>query len=400
MNPSSIFGSLESLNTTKYELLNKDTVLLEFCRSNSLASKFNIIKKFSTKVYNPFYLMDNLQFDYWMDNRAIPSNREHLDKLLLSLNLSDDDRFNLLIVNHACSLNDTFWIREKYELNLYNMPLTFEDVNLYKGFKDHVGLITFFGNTSSLGGRIKTPELTTQGMLRKAWRVIKENGKESIYLYKAGTYGFSNSGNENYSEVLACKVAEILGLNHVTYELVNWDSIECCRCELFTSEKVGYYPMKEFIADKFGTKVIWNYSMVSSILGESLIAQLDDLMVFDFIIENQDRHFSNFGLLLDNDTGDVLGLAPIFDNGYSLLNFETSSTFKDYDYYKSSTGTFNIPNVNQATEVIKKNPSRYKHWAKMLMLHLDELNIKGIPNDRVEAVKKLITVRCKYIQSL
>ena len=46
---------------------------------------------------------------------------------------------------------------------------------------------------------MSSPELTTNGMLAKCWRRI--DGK--IYLYKAETNGFANSGLEPYSEYYA-----------------------------------------------------------------------------------------------------------------------------------------------------------------------------------------------------
>lgn len=42
-----------------------------------------------------------------------------------------------------------------------------------------------------------SPELTTNGMLPKAWRFIQGDG---IYLYKGGTFDAANTGNEPYSE--------------------------------------------------------------------------------------------------------------------------------------------------------------------------------------------------------
>ena len=97
-------------------------------------------------------------------------------------------------------------------------------------------------------------------------------------------------------------------------------------------------------------------------------------MVFDFIIENKDRHFSNFGFLVDNDNGEIQSLAPIFDNGYSLLNFEMEQDLIDYDYNKSMIGTFDIENKIQAREVIKKNPQKYKKWANILANNIDKIN--------------------------
>lgn len=43
------------------------------------------------------------------------------------------------------------------------------------------------------------------------------------------------------------------------------------------------------------------------------------MMVFDALICNTDRHLTNFGVLRNSHTGDVLGMAPVFDNGRSLF---------------------------------------------------------------------------------
>ena len=44
-----------------------------------------------------------------------------------------------------------------------------------------------------------------------------------------------------------------------------------------------------------------------------------DMLAFDALVCNTDRHFTNFGVLRDNATGLPVALAPIFDNGRSLF---------------------------------------------------------------------------------
>ncbi|GMB96821.1 hypothetical protein [Helicobacter sp. NHP22-001] len=48
---------------------------------------------------------------------------------------------------------------------------------------------------------------------------------------------------------------------------------------------------------------------------------LSDLMLFDAIIGNVDRHLGNLGMLIDNDTNELIKPAPIFDNGRAFINF-------------------------------------------------------------------------------
>lgn len=377
-----------------YQLMNKDNLVLEFIKADTLEGQFKIIRE-NTKANSPYLLKNNNgELDTWINNRAIPTNREHIEKVLLSLNLDSKERFNLLIVNHAASLNDTYWIKEKNELNIDGKDLEWKDVSLYRGFKEHLGLISFFGNTSSLGGKIKTPELTTQGMLRKAWRMV---GKD-IYLYKGNTYGYANAGNEMYSEIIAWQIAHILNLNYVKYEIEKWNDVYCVRSKLFTSEETGYLTMTEYLNKQLGSRTKWRYGDVCSVLTRNFIEQLNDIMVFDFIIENKDRHFSNFGFLIDNDNGSLKSLAPIFDNGYSLLNFEMEQDFINYDYNKSMIGTFDIENKIQAKEIIKKEPQKYKKWANILANSINKIDFHEVPEQRADAMKKLILSRCKMIQ--
>ena len=45
-----------------------------------------------------------------------------------------------------------------------------------------------------------------------------------------------------------------------------------------------------------------------------------DIFFFDAVIFNTDRHMGNFGYLVDNETNEIAGAAPIFDNGYGLFS--------------------------------------------------------------------------------
>ena len=73
-----------------------------------------------------------------------------------------------------------------------------------------------------------------------------------------------------------------------------------------------------------------NQEQLNDLFGDAY----SDMMVFDSIIINRDRHLGNFGMLVDNNTGEYLKPAPIFDNGYSLLlgaaNYDLAEGFDEY----------------------------------------------------------------------
>lgn len=81
--------------------------------------------------------------------------------------------------------NDSYWI----------VPIgfegTFSEYNLYDNrFSNELSLIAYTGVGADREAFSTSPELTTQGMLRKAWRFIEGEG---IWLYKGGTTGDANA---------------------------------------------------------------------------------------------------------------------------------------------------------------------------------------------------------------
>ena len=52
------------------------------------------------------------------------------------------------------------------------------------------------------------------------------------------------------------------------------------------------------------------------------------MLVFDAVICNTDRHFGNFGFLVDNRTNKIVSPAPLFDHGNSLFNFAGKEGFQ------------------------------------------------------------------------
>ena len=51
------------------------------------------------------------------------------------------------------------------------------------------------------------------------------------------------------------------------------------------------------------------------------------------MIFNTDRHLGNFGYLIDNDTNEIVGAAPIFDNGFGLFSLAMYRPGHRYDEF-------------------------------------------------------------------
>ena len=238
----------------------------------------------------------------------IPKNRAFVDEILKMLGLSINNTKGIIDVCKGLSLNDSYWV----------VPLgfegTFKEYNLYENrFSSVLSLVAYTGVGQSHEAFTTSPELTTQGMLRKAWRFIEGDG---IYLYKGGTEGTANAGREPYSEFYACQIAERMGLHAVHYDLENWKDILASKCRLFTDIDTSYVSIGRIVKSGSIQACLDFYESI----GKDAVEELKSMLVFDAVIYNEDRHFGNFGILRDNRSGKILGSAPIFDNGLSLFN--------------------------------------------------------------------------------
>ena len=244
----------------------------------------------------------------WLRHRTIPKNRAYVHSLLSKTGLSINRPMGIIQVTKGLSLNDCYWVVEE------GFPGRFEQYDLYDNrFNRVLALIAFTGYGSSVRSSLfSSPEFTTNGMLPKCWR--RESGV--IRLYKGGTSGASNTGNEPYSEFYAWQIAQAMGIDAVEYKLTRWKGQLCSTCRLFTSKERAFVPVGRLVTG--GMQAVRLYMEK---LGPAYVDALDDMLVFDAVICNADRHFGNFGFLIDSETNTITAPAPLFDHGNSLFNF-------------------------------------------------------------------------------
>ena len=295
-----------------YTLMHFDTPLVVFSAERQVEANIKILAVHEeNKNLFPLDLAELSEsgIESWIRHRSIPKNRAYVDTLLSSLGLSINRPFDLIRVSKGLSLNDCYWLKQEDSRD------SFDSVNLYDNrFSRVLGQIAFTGyGSSNVSGLTSSPEFTTNGMLPKCWRRI--DGK--IYLYKGGTMGASNTGNEPYSEFYAYQIGKILGVNAVPYSLSKWKNTLCSTCELFTSKDVSFVPVGRIVRSG-GMQAVRAYYKK---LGAEFEKALNDMFIFDALIFNTDRHYGNFGFLIDSHTNEIIAPAPLFDHGNSLFHF-------------------------------------------------------------------------------
>lgn len=327
--------------------------------------------------------LSNKGIEKWLKKRLIPKNRAFVHEILKTLGLSHNDTKGIVDVCKGLSLNDSYWIVPE------SFTGKFVDYNLYENkFARVLSLVAYTGIPGGKTPFTTSPELTTNGALPKAWRVYKNK----ICLFKAGSEGAANTGNEPYSEFYAYQIAKSMNLNAIPYDLAIWKKKLSSYCELFTDINTSFIPIGRIVTEG-GLKAVLEYYQS---LGDEFYQEISSMLVFDALVFNDDRHFGNFGLLRDNHSGEIIKPAPIFDNGVSLFNYAMPDDFKDLVVYskdrKSASGADHLEIAK--TVMGKKQKEQLRHLFGFKFIKHSSYNL---PQQRLNSLEKFINQRLKEL---
>ena len=323
----------------------------------------------------------------WLQWRIIPKNRTFVGEILAQFGLTIDDTKGIIDVCKGLSLNDSYWV----------VPLGFSgkyaDYNLYENrFSEVLSLVAYTGNAGSNEAFTTSPEFTTNGMLPKAWRYIEGDG---IYLYKGGTSGGANTGKEPYSEYYAYQIAERMGLRAVSYDLENWKGILASKCKLFTDIDTSFVPTGRIVKSGGIAACLDFYEAI----GKQALEDFKDMLVFDAVIYNDDRHYSNFGVLRDNHSGKIVAAAPIFDNGRSLFSEAMPEYFGNIgEYAKTRTNPYGVSYDTICKEIMGDRQRR--NLRKLIDFRFERHSSLNLPEERLTAIENQIQLRTRELLAL
>jgi len=374
-----------------YELRLYDETLLSFAITIDVAVGYSL-EVMHVGEHSKLFPMDlELTSDgvmKWLERRVIPKNRTFVEEILRAFGLVLGDTKGIIDVCKGLSLNDSYWIVPE------GFDGKFADYNLYENrFSEILSLVAYTGITQSDAAFSTSPELTTDGMLPKAWRFIEAEG---IFLYKGGTSGFANSGKEPYSEYYASQIAAAMSLDAVHYDLENWKGILASKCKLFTDIDTAFIPIGRIVKTGGLGAVVKYYDELGSRFSDAI----RDMLVFDALIYNEDRHFGNFGLLRDNRSGKVTAPAPIFDNGLSLFSYAMPNNYADIDEYAKTRspayGGTTFEGICQSFMTARQ----IEKLRKMLNFSFKRHPKLNLPEEHLAAIEKHIRKRASLLIGL
>ena len=303
-------------------LMNKNTkvLLAEYDNVNGVFSKiyevYNI--EYAPYILKSYYVKDDVNNDNfrinlseWFKGRGIPSWRDRLDILLHRLDVSAPSE--LLDKAFALSLSDQYWIKPN------DSNINYDNINFFDNDFDYSEFLEASlsknNNTIVTEESLKTPNNTTDGMLKKAW--IIDN--DTRYLIKGG---YKNEILQPFNEVLASEICKRLGFDHVEYTLDTYNDIVVSKCPCFITKDTELITCHQIRNEMKRYNSIEDYEDYINILENNGIkdarTQIENMYILDFLIMNEDRHLNNFGIIRDVNNLKWLKVAPIFDNGQSL----------------------------------------------------------------------------------
>ena len=365
-----------------YTLINKETPLCDFIIEGE--GELEICK--ITREYQtlPFWCQP---LSTWVANRSSAKHRSHVERILEMCGGKTKSGF--IALTHCLSLTDTLWVKSNRE------SVAWKDVNLYENnFDEVVSKLSFDGN-GLFGIQMSTtsPELTTDGAYDKCWL----NEADGIHLIKTGSEGARNTGLEPYGEVLASQVFEKI-CKSVKYTLRKFDGRVVSDCKIFTSQEFGYKPVSLFL--KNGVK----YGLAEVLEIYRDFGCEDDfrrMIVADCITLNCDRHFGNFGFMVNNKTFERTTLNPCFDFNMAFVpfaeeGFDFGKPDLDFDEYLSRRGpvigsdyvapakAILTPKIKKCVEEIRETQLKVTCDQKFTERRLSQMNmIKNVQCDRI-----------------
>lgn len=242
-------------------------------------------------------------FMSFLSHRVLSLSRKNAKKILNAYHFSQSqDEFTkaqIAIVCKAVSMSDDYW------LNTDDLKFQWKDICVRKNhLNEIVSNIALTGSSLTVTGRPESPELTTNGAYAKAWQRIGDD----VYLLKAG-----NGENEEKIEVSVSNILDCFDIDHVKYlEHTFTDgnkSFSVSACKVMNSDAYSMIPAEE----------VYSYCNRTGQDFEAFVLAHDaerfyQTCVVDYLVSNSDRHIQNWGFFMNNKTGVLEMLHPLFDH--------------------------------------------------------------------------------------
>ena len=257
-----------------------------------------------------------VDFVEWASGRTLSIGRSYAKEILNSLRLSQKNRYAVCKACRGLSLEDSYWIlhegddKKWAEVNLFENPFSLFITEISLSGRN----VTYTAD-AQIKNAIHTPELTTLGASAKGW--IRQ--ADGLYLHKVGKY-----------EIPADEILNVIDIEHIPYKRSEESEIHSylskermewiegvgeviVNSRLFTTEDIAMVTFEEFrvFCEAYGLNPYVEAIKIDR------TAYLK-MQIADYILNNNDRHEQNWGFLMENASGRLIGYCPLFDHDHAF----------------------------------------------------------------------------------
>ena len=252
-------------------------------------------------------------FYHWCSSRILSPDRAYAKEILNSIGAkqatTDKERAAISLAYHCVTLTDVYWVRG------YREQITYDEINLFDhSLSDAFVDVSLRGKTLTaqdaqlIAASDTVGDVATQGAAPKAW--VRRT--DTFYLLKDG------DEKEVDAELLASRIARCFEVDQVLYEPFVYDGQKVSASKLMTSKDFSIVPMEhvEIYAANHNTDLyalIRRYDLRSYCM----------MNIIDYLVGNTDRHWGNWGFLVDNKTNKPLRLFPLMDFNKAFQAYDT-----------------------------------------------------------------------------
>lgn len=299
------------MNRDIFEVMHKDRRVAKIDTSGRCKIYF--------KTFMPYnlYLEENTDidtlinnvtnFNYWCASRVLTLDRKYAKELLNSVGMTqaitDKERAKIALSYRCASLTDVFWVRKKGE------KISFAEINLYDNHLENIFMdIALRGRQYTVDNEVLAKDLSTHGVFPKAWKrtengfsLLKDGGRDAVER-----------------ELLASRICQCFNVQQVIYKQDCFDGEPVTISQNITSKKLSIVSIEalEIYLQNYD-KDVKKYILSLDKYGYYM------MNIIDYLVGNTDRHWGNWGVVVDNSNNKPICLHKLMDFNKTFGSYDT-----------------------------------------------------------------------------
>lgn len=303
-------------------------------------------------------------FNYWCATRVLTLDRKYAKEILNSIGMlqavTDRERAKIALSYRCASLTDVFWVKKKGE------RITFREVNLYDNHLENTFIdIALRGKQYTVQNESLARDLATNGCFPKAW---KRTGNGFQLLKDGGADAVER-------ELLASRICRCFDVSQVCYEEDQFDGEKVTVSDNITSKEYSIVSMEAFEI----------YSQNHNRDTKKYVLGIDRhnyymMNIMDYLVGNTDRHWGNWGVLVDNSNNKPKCLHKLMDfnqafHAYDHLEGANCQTMfrRHMTQQEAAVQAVERVGLNQTAEVREEIFADLPQYYNMFLQRLDVL---------------------------